>query len=164
MKLESPRIFDGDLMAAYESAIAQCEPVFVPATIFADDRGWSIMNQFQSILNPEGQINYSVVYPGVVKAWHRHERQSDLWMGLMGNLKVGIHRDDGSRSWLAVIGEKAPGVMVIPPPLWHGMATVGHTPCGLLYYVTVRYDVSNPDEQRLPFDGVEGFPWQVRHG
>ncbi len=164
MKLESPRRFEGDLKDAHESAVAQCEPVFVQASIFADDRGWSIMNQFQGILDSQGQINYSVVYPGVVKAWHRHERQSDLWLGLMGHVKVGVHSQDEDRSWLAVIGEKNPGIMVIPPPLWHGMATVGNTPAGLLYYVTVSYNASNPDEQRRPFDSVEGFPWGVRHG
>ena len=26
---------------------------------------------------------------------------------------------------MAAIGEKNPGVMIIPPPLWHGAATVG---------------------------------------
>ena len=164
MKLEFPRTIDGDVEAAYESAVARREPVFVGASIFADDRGWSIMNQFQGVLDRQGQINYSVAYPGVVKAWHRHQHQSDMWMALMGSIKVGIHSEEDDRYWLAVIGEKKPGVLVIPPPLWHGMATIGNEPAGLLYYVTVRYDASNPDEERRAYDSVKGFPWHVRHG
>ena len=63
--------------------------------------------------------------------------QTDFWLVLMGHIKVGIHRDDG-RTWRTVIGEKRPGILIIPPPLWHGAATVGHEPAGLLYYVTQR--------------------------
>ena len=38
----------------------------------------------------------------------------------MGNLKVGVHRDTDGASWMMVVGEKRPGVVVIPPTLWHG--------------------------------------------
>ena len=37
-------------------------------------------------------------------------------------------------------------------------------PAGLFYYVTRAYDPANPDEQRMEFDRVPGFPWGVRHG
>jgi len=149
-------------VAAYRECLEQNEPRFVPAAVFVDDRGWSIMNQLQGVLTPEGQINYSTMYPGVVKAWHRHRRQTDFWLCVSGHLKVGVHRDDG-RSWQAVVGEKRPGVVIIPPPLWHGAATVGHLPSGLLYYVTEAYDPRNPDEERRPHDSVEGFAWAVKH-
>lgn len=155
-------VFDGDLAAAWESATAAGEPILVPAEVYVDERGWSIMNQFRHVLRPDGQINYSVIYPGVVKAWHRHREQTDFWLCLHGHVKVGVHHDEG-RSWQAVIGERRPAVVVIPPLLWHGAATVGHEPSGLLYYVTKAYDPDNPDEQRRPCDAVPGFPWGVRH-
>jgi dTDP-4-dehydrorhamnose 3,5-epimerase len=165
MKTISPKIWpNGDLAAAHEHAKANNEPVFVPAQLFTDDRGWSMMNQMQGVMGPQGQINFSVQYPGVVKAWHRHALQTDFWICLQGHIKVGVYRETDNVAWLLVIGEKRPGVMVIPPPLWHGAATCGDTPAGLLYYVTHAYNAAKPDEDRRAFDSVAGFPWHVRHG
>jgi len=157
-------ITEGGPAAAFDIAKREREPVFVPATLFADDRGWSLMNQLQGVLAPEGQVNFSVQYPGVIKAWHRHSLQTDFWICVHGHIKVGVHREEDGASWLAVIGEKRPGVVIIPPPLWHGAATVGNQPAGLLYYVTHAFNPKQPDEQRRAHDSVEGFPWAVRHG
>jgi dTDP-4-dehydrorhamnose 3,5-epimerase len=157
----SPRIFTGTIAAAYESALDANEPVFVPAAIFSDDRGWSLLNQFQGVLTPQGQINYGAIYPGVVKAWHRHQHQTDFWCCVTGDMKAGVYREDDGRTWMMVIGEKRPGVLIVPPPLWHGAATVGPQTAGLLYYVTRAYDPKNPDEQRRPYDSVDGFSWSV---
>ena len=164
MKTLAPKVLEGDMAAAHEQAKRDAEPIFVPARVFADDRGWSIMNQMQGILTPQGQINFSWMYPNVIKAWHRHDLQTDFWLCPSGHIKVGVHREADATSWLMVIGEQKPGVMIIPPPLWHGAATVGATNAGLLYYVTHAYNMDKPDEQRRAHDSVEGFPWGVRHG
>jgi dTDP-4-dehydrorhamnose 3,5-epimerase len=157
-------IIDGGAAAAFELAKSHKEPLFVPASLYADDRGWSLMNQLQGVMRPDGQVNFSVQYPGVIKAWHRHSLQTDFWICLHGHMKVGVYREEDNTSWVAVIGEKRPGVVIIPPPLWHGAATVGNEPAGLFYYVTHAYNTKQPDEQRRAFDSVEGFPWAVRHG
>lgn len=159
---KSPRTWtSGDVVAAFAAATETREPIFVAATWFVDDRGHSLMNQLQGVMRPEGQLNYSVQNPGLVKAWHRHHKQTDFWMCIRGHLKVGVHREADKASWAIVIGEHKPGVVIIPPPLWHGAATVGHVPAGLLYYLTHQYDPQNPDEDRRAFDSVEGFPWAV---
>lgn len=152
------------LAEAFEAAVRERAPAFIPAPVHTDDRGWSLMNQLQGVLSSTGQVNYSVQYPGVVKAWHRHRLQTDFWLGLHGHLKVGVHREDDGAAWLLVIGEKRPGTVIIPPPLWHGAATVGDSHAGLLYYVTHAYNTVTPDEERRPHDSVAGFPWGVRHG
>jgi dTDP-4-dehydrorhamnose 3,5-epimerase len=157
-------VTEGGAAAAFEIAKRDNEPLLVPATLFADDRGWSLMNQLQGVMGPQGQVNFSVQYPGVIKAWHRHALQTDFWICVHGHIKVGVHREEDGASWLAVIGEKRPGVVVIPPPLWHGAATVGNQPAGLLYYVTHAFNPKQPDEQRRAYDSVDGFPWAVRHG
>ncbi len=156
--------FDGDARTAFAHATETSEPVFVPAPIYADDRGWSIMNQLQGVMAPDGQVNYSVTWPNVVKAWHRHQLQTDFWLCVMGQIKVGVYRESDGASWMDVTGEKRSGVVIIPPPLWHGMATVGNEPAGLLYYVTHAYNPDQPDEDRQAHDSIEGFPWAVRHG
>jgi dTDP-4-dehydrorhamnose 3,5-epimerase len=164
MQPATPRTVTEPIPAAFALAVENLEPVFVPASVYADDRGWSLMNQLKGVMGPEGQVNFSVQYPGVVKAWHRHRAQTDFWIGLTGHLKAGVHRESDGQSWLLVIGEKRPGVLVIPRTLWHGAATVGDVPCGLLYYVTHSYNAAKPDEERRAYDSIGGFPWHVRHG
>jgi dTDP-4-dehydrorhamnose 3,5-epimerase len=162
MNIEAVPQIEADPVAAYRRALAEREPVAVPVRVYADDRGWSIMNQLQGVMSADGQINYSVTHPGVIKAWHRHAQQTDFWLCLMGHLKAGIHRDDG-RTWRTVLGDRRPAMLIIPPTLWHGAATVGHEPAGLMYYVTRAYNAQQPDEERRAFDSVVGFSWSVEH-
>lgn len=163
MTPRAPKTITTSITEAYEHAKAESTPVFAPVPHYADDRGWSLMNLLQGALGPEGQINCSVMYPGVIKAWHRHERQTDFWIVLHGHLKAGVHRETDDASWMIVMGEKRPGTLIIPPGLWHGAATVGPDPATLLYYVTRQYDPASPDEERRPYDALPGFPWSIEH-
>lgn len=163
MTIRTPEHFAGPITDAFARARELTEPVFVPAPFYTDDRGWSLMNMLQGVMGPEGQVNYSVQYPGVVKAWHRHRLQTDFWICLMGHIKVGVHRDADATSWAIVTGEKRPGIVVIPPTLWHGAASVGSEPAGLFYYVTHAFNPATPDEERRAFDSVPAFPWGVQH-
>ncbi|MFN3193128.1 MAG: hypothetical protein ACE361_21640 [Aureliella sp.] len=162
-RLDSPEAFQGSAIGARQLADRLNEPVFLPIEGYTDDRGWSYMNQLQGILSPQGQINFSTQYPGVVKAWHRHKLQTDYWICLNGNLKAGIYREEDQRAWSVVFGEKRPGVLIIPPSLWHGAAVVGPESAGLLYYVTHAYNAEQPDEERRSADSVLGFPWGIQH-
>lgn len=157
------RVFEGEPAAAWRAALDSGEPLFLPARTHVDDRGWSIMNQLRGVLGPEGQVNFSSQNPGVIKAWHRHRQQTDFWMCVAGSLKVGVHRDTDGRSWTAVFGPMRPGVVIIPPLLWHGAMTVGVEPAGLVYYVTRAYDPKQPDEERRGFDSIAGFNWTVEN-
>lgn len=164
VQVESPSVFTGPLRDAHHKALTERVPIFAPLNTYADDRGWSLMNMMTGVLNEQGQINFSVQYPGVIKAWHRHEKQTDFWMCAHGHIKAGIYRDDDNTAWMQVLGEQRPGVLIIPPHLWHGAATVGPESAGLLYYVTRAYNPHQPDEQRRSFDSIRGFPWGIRHG
>ena len=163
MKIASIPVFDGPVGEAYAAAMESGAPLFVPTPVYTDDRGWSLMNLFQQVLAEEGQINYSVTYPQVIKAWHRHKNQTDFWLCLHGHLKIGIFDQVSNSAWQTVSGEKNPGIVVIAPKLWHGLATVGPEPAGLLYYVTQMYDPEAPDEERRDYDSVEGFTWEIQH-
>lgn len=164
LALRAPRTHEGAWAEALEIAGEAGEPVFVPITPYTDDRGWSLMNLMVGVLSEQGQINFSMQYPGVVKAWHRHQHQTDFWCCPIGHLKVGVYREEDGAGWMIITGEQRPGVVVIPPRLWHGAAAVGTTAAGLLYYVTRAYDPANPDEERRAWDSVAGFPWAPRNG
>lgn len=72
------------------TAITIEHPRVVPVRQFADDRGYSFFPVYPLVA--EGQINWSMMYPGVVKAFHYHLKQWDHWVGLVGMLKVVLAR------------------------------------------------------------------------
>jgi len=126
---------------------------------FLDDRGFSLHDIFSNL---PGQVNYSTLVPGVIKAWHRHEKQTDWWCCLNGNVKVALYDQDADKFETYFIGELNPKVVEIPPGLWHGMTSIGNAPCGMLYYVDVRYNPAEPDEERAAWDAFD-YDWSVEN-
>ena len=55
------------LQEATLRAVEEVAPVFVPSNLFVDDRGWSIMNQMQGVLTKDGQVNFSLQFPNVIR-------------------------------------------------------------------------------------------------
>ena len=58
------------------------------------------------MMSPEGQVNFSSQYPGTIKAWHRHQKQTDFWLCVQGHMKAGIYREQDGMMWQAVFGER----------------------------------------------------------
>ena len=129
---------------------------------FTDSRGWSLNDIYDIVPRTPGfkwYINYSILYPGIVKAWHRHKYQDDYFCILKGMAQVGIYTDENGPEKF-FIGEHNPAVIHVNAGEWHGLTAVGNEPCGLLYLVTRKYDPKNPDEERAgPFGFVDKEWW-----
>ena len=125
---------------------------------FTDSRGWSLNDIYSHFPGDEYQINYSILYPGIIKAWHRHKYQDDYFCILKGMAQVGGYSDEeGPQKFF--IGEHNPAVVHIKAGEWHGLTAVGTKPVGLLYLVTNLYDPRLPDEERAPHDSFVGHDW-----
>ena len=144
------------------------EPELISVCQFEDDRGFSCMNMMQDNLNG-GQINFSTMHPGTVKAWHKHSKQVDYWSVVRGALKCAIYNPELNKLWTYVVSERNTKIIRIPNNCWHGCSVVGNECASLLYYVTEKYDQTNPDEERVGFlehrnwHGCEGFSWSVEN-
>jgi len=118
-----------------------------------DDRGWL------SELVPASYGNISHVYvttclPGVVKAWHRHEKQTDRFILLAGRLLVGLHNEVLTERIVLMPFES---VLEIHPKVWHGFSALGTEEAVVLNCTDVPYDPT--DELRMPVDSFE-FDWK----
>ena len=126
---------------------------------FADSRGWSLNDIYGRFDGYPYQVNYSILYPGIIKAWHRHEHQDDYFCILKGMAQVGIYSDENGPEKF-FIGEHNPAVVRVKAGEWHGLTAVGNEPCGLLYLVTKKFNPAEPDEERAgPFEFVEKEWW-----
>jgi dTDP-4-dehydrorhamnose 3,5-epimerase len=124
--------------------------------MYRDDRGWGLYDVFPML--SEGQINVSMSYPGVVRAFHLHRKQTDYWTVVQGNLEVCLVPEVGVKElhYLSV-GDR----LAITPNIWHGFKVLGNEPATLLYYVTGEYDPKNPDEERRNWDYF--YDWKTKN-
>jgi dTDP-4-dehydrorhamnose 3,5-epimerase len=105
------------------------------------------------------QANLSMTYPGMVRAWHRHERgQIDYFVVLKGALKICAF-DDASQELDEIISTEGNLQIVrIPGKYWHGFKVVGNKLATLVYFVNMLYEYSNPDEIRRAWNDPTIIP------
>ena len=128
---------------------------------FIDERGAfvEVMRRDWDFFQEVAQVNLSVTYPGVVRAWHRHARgQVDHFIVVRGAAKICAY-DDGSGGLVEVVmsGDK-PQVLKVPGHYWHGFKAIGPEPAYVLYFVNRLYDYGNPDEERRPWNDPSIVP------
>jgi dTDP-4-dehydrorhamnose 3,5-epimerase len=136
----------------------------------SDDRGFfqEILRDDDGLLIQFGQASMSKTYPGVIKAFHYHRKQDDLWFFPVGNAQVVLYDlREGSGTYgvtdVYYMGEDNPILLFIPKGVAHGYRTLGEKPAIILYFTTQPYDRNDPDEERLPFDApCIGFDWSTK--
>jgi len=117
------------------------------------------------------QINYSEVEPGAIKAFHMHERQTDVWyVPPTDKLLVVLHDarkgtpSEGSTMRL-ILGDGKDRLLRIPPGVAHGCRNIAATKGHIIYMVDVQFSVGDDcDEGRLPWDHVGAEIWEVVKG
>jgi dTDP-4-dehydrorhamnose 3,5-epimerase len=114
------------------------------------------------------QINYSVIEPGVLKAFHVHHRQTDLWFVPPEDrvLLVLVDVREGSPTVKTVtklvLGDKSSMLVRIPPGVAHGCKNIGDKAARIVYMTDVPFspDPKETDEGRLPWDFVGAEIWE----
>ena len=119
---------------------------------------------------PEPAMSYySMSYPGVIRAWHRHTRgQVDHFTCPQGRIKVGIYDDRDNSPTTGevdtfVIGEHNQQIVRIPGECWHGFKVIGNEQAILINFPTNLYDYEDPDEERIPYD-TDKIPFDWNEG
>ena len=137
----------------------------------SDDRGYfrEVVREDDQLLSHFGQSSITKTYPGVIKAFHWHHNQDDVWYVVDGMARVVLYdRRPGSPTQgvtqVVYAGEDNPVVILIPVGVAHGYQVLGNKPVVLFYHVTQAYDPKQPDEQRIPFDDPQiGFDWTIQN-
>jgi len=136
----------------------------------ADDRGYfmEVLRDDDHLLERFGQLSASLSYPGVIKAFHYHKKQDDIWFFPKGNAQVVLYdlRKDSStyeETDVYYMGEHNPISLLIPRGVAHGYRVLGDEPAMITYLTNLSYDPNDPDEYRIPYnDPMIGFDWSTK--
>jgi dTDP-4-dehydrorhamnose 3,5-epimerase len=115
------------------------------------------------------QVSYASIQPGVVKAFHLHQQQTDVWFVRPEDrllvVLVDARADSSSadRRLRLLLGDGQAALLRIPPGVAHGCRNLGARPASLVYF-TDRHFSAEPDtcdEGRLPWDWAGREVWDV---
>jgi dTDP-4-dehydrorhamnose 3,5-epimerase len=114
-----------------------------------------------------GEIYFSVVYPGVVKAWHLHKRMILNYAVVCGMIKLVLYDDrpdSPTRGNLMelFVGQDDYKLVKIPPMVWNGFKGLGITQAIVANCSTEPHDPSeivrmDPSDKSIAYD------WSLKH-
>ena len=135
-----------------------------------DERGY-IMHMLK-VTDPEyekfGEIYFSTIYPGAIKAWHLHKEMTLNYAVPVGMIKLVLYddrEDSGTKGQCQelFIGHENYQLVTIPPNIWNGFKAVGNDMAIVANCSTLPHD---PEEivRMDPFDSSIPYNWELRHG
>jgi len=117
-----------------------------------------------------GQVYATTVYPGVVKGWHYHKKQTDNFIVIKGMVKVVLY-DARKRSPTYkqinefFMGEHNLSMIQIPPLVYHGFKGTGTEEAIIICCPTEPFNYKNPDEFRIsPRSKKVPYDWALKEG
>lgn len=139
--------------------------------IFSDDRGFitEALREGEDTFIEVKQTTYTETYPGVIKAFHWHKKQTDVWFVASGMAQVVLYdlREDSptvKETNVFYLGEQNKALLLIPPGVAHGYRVLGTEPVNLFYHTDRAYDPASPDEERISFNDPRiGFDWSTKN-
>jgi dTDP-4-dehydrorhamnose 3,5-epimerase len=140
--------------------------------VIPDERGrlMEILRADDEIFFRFGQVYMTTAYPGVVKGWHYHQKQTDHFAVVRGMIKLVLFdRRADSPTRRAVneffLGEHNPLLVQIPPHVLHGFKCVSAEEAIVINCPTEVYCYDQPDEFRVdPFSQEIPYDWGIRMG
>ena len=140
--------------------------------VIPDERGrlMEIFRNDDDIFQKFGQIYMTTTYPGVVKAWHLHKKQTDNICCVQGMIKLVIYDPRAeSPTFKEVnqfyIGVHNPLLIQIPSNVYHGWMCVSQEEALVVNIPTETYNRKDPDEHRLdPHENDIPYEWSRKDG
>lgn len=141
-----------------------------PLARHVDERGWlaELLREDWPEFLRFGQATVTMQYPGVIRAWHWHSKQTDLFVAVQGMVKLPLYdarATSPTRGELNefFLGDENFAALLVPPGVYHGYKTVGTKPALILNFPDRPYDSAKPDEHRLPYDSSEvPYRWDIQ--
>lgn len=115
-----------------------------------------------------GQAILTVNLPGVIRAWHWHQRQTDVIVVVAGRALLPLYDGRTNSPTFGRIEEHvgdamSPYALFVPPGVYHGYKTLGAIPALIVNFPDETYDPNAPDEGRIPYDSPNiPYDWSSR--
>jgi dTDP-4-dehydrorhamnose 3,5-epimerase len=112
---------------------------------------------WESLRSPLVQVHITTTFPGRIRAWGLHSLSTDRLFVAAGLIKIAVFDGrKGSATYRKlnefVVSEMNPGLLIIPPNLYHGWKNIGVADGIIINMPDRLYDYESPDALDLPWD------------
>ncbi len=131
---------------------------------FNDERG-KVMQMIKSTddqYSGFGEVYFSVIYPGIVKGWHKHSSMTLNYVVPIGNIKFVLfdERDDSPTYGVIqeiYMGPDSYSLVTVPPNIWNGFKCVGVATslvvnCSDIIHDDFEIERMDPFNSRIPYN------------
>ncbi len=140
--------------------------------IIPDERGrvMEMLRADDDIFIKFGQVYLTAAFPGVVKGWHYHKKQTDNFVCVKGMMKVVLYDPRGDSPTKGEVneffmGEFNPILLQIPALVYHGFKCISETEAMIINCPTEPYNHGSPDEYRIPPNSPDiPYDWGKKDG
>ena len=108
---------------------------------------------------PIVQVHITTTLPGRVRAWGLHQFSTDRLFVVDGLVSIVVYDGREESSTFRCLNEfrvsdRNPGLLVIPPNLYHGWENIGTDEAFIINMPSNTYDYTTPDALDLPYDST----------
>ena len=143
--------------------------IITPLKQIIDERG-KVMHMLRSD-SPHfqnfGEIYFSTISPGAVKAWHKHKKMTLNYAVPYGNIKFVLFDDRPDSSSNGEIIEIYLGpdnyfLVTVPPGIWNGFKGIYNKSSLVANCSTIPHN-SSDIIRKDPFDSFFPYDWEIKH-
>ncbi len=141
--------------------------VITPQRVIPDERGMikHMLKSDSPNFKQFGEIYFSFVYPGAVKAWHLHKIMTLNYAVPVGNIKFVLYDPrENSPTYGQIqeiyMGEANHCLVTVPPGIWNGFKGIGTQTAVVANFTDIPHD---PNEiiRCSPTDGTIAYDWNI---
>lgn len=143
--------------------------VVTPLKQILDERG-KVMHMLRAdspLFEKFGEIYFSYIYPGAIKAWHFHKAMTLNYAVPYGQIKFVLYDDRPASPTRGEVQKFFLGpdnycLVTVPPKVWNGFKEIGGETAIVANCASIPHD---PEEisRRDPFDSSIPYDWGIRH-
>jgi dTDP-4-dehydrorhamnose 3,5-epimerase len=109
---------------------------------------------------PIVQVHVTTTLPGRVRAWGLHQASTDRLFVVKGFVSIVVYdgrEDSPTYGWVNEfrVSERNPGLLVIPPNLFHGWKNFGVDEAFIINMPSSQYEHEGPDALDLPYESPQ---------
>jgi len=135
--------------------------------VIPDERGrlMEMLRSDDELFITFGQVYLTTAYPGVVKGWHYHKKQTDNMVVVKGMMKIVLYDAREGSSSKGEVNEFFMGIhntilLQIPPFVFHGFKCIGEEEAMVINCPTETFNYEDPDEFRVdPHENDIPYDW-----
>lgn len=143
--------------------------IVTPLKQILDERG-KVMHMLRAdspAFTQFGEIYFSCVYPGAIKAWHIHKVMTLNYAVPHGRIKFVLYDDRPASPTRGEVQEFFLGpdnycLVTVPPMVWNGFKGIGDETAIVSNCASIPHDPGEI-ERKPAFDPGIPYDWQIQH-